>query len=175
MCVLGLSFVATALAATVINVEESLNDRICKDDMFWMDSDRVGPWDEFSTACPAGYQPANLDSWELLKHAGSFTFSCIGPSYPVWITGAIGSILGRGDPMKLVAPDAIEKGGSVPFKRHRSQSKRRRHTRGRYSKSAQVTAQQPLMPGVNVRSVGTIVGDLADGNAHFLCQLEHPQ
>lgn len=143
--------------ATGLN-PSSEDAQTCKDDMFYMDTTNVKIFDKSINECPPGYRLAHLDSPALFNHAAVFVFGCLGPAKEAWISTAMGTIYGEGDPVKLVSPDAIEKGG---FRRHE-----RRH--GIQEKALRV----PNFPvkSVNVKSIGSVQMDQSDIALPFLCQ-----
>lgn len=107
-------------AAAAIQVGQRSRNN-CNDGMFLIDKAHLVAREKAGKdACPSGYQLAKLDTKAQFNRAAYFMFSCLGPSKEAWIEtageaavpqGKIGlPAVGKNDPLKLIAPDAIEKG-----------------------------------------------------------------
>lgn len=132
---------------------------ICQDSNFYIDTSIMKTFEKSEQPCPKGYQLAQLSTPAIFNQAAMFVFGCLGPAKEVWISSAMGTIYGEGDPVKLISPDAIEKGG-LPFG---TQQK---------AKSLSKSHKVPDTPirRINVRSVGNVELDQTDITLPFLCQ-----
>lgn len=93
---------------------------LCNDGIYYIDQGTPLKRIEITPkTCPEGYRLARLENENDLYRAGYFVFGCLGPSQEVWLEWAhhleaagITEDIGAA-PIKLIAPDAIEKGGPV--------------------------------------------------------------
>lgn len=133
---------------------------ICQDSTFYMDTNIMKTFEKSEKHCPNGYKLAQLSTPALFNQAAMFVFGCIGPAKEAWISSAMGTIYGEGDPVKLISPDAIEKGG-LPLGAQKKVSG--------LSKNYKVP-DTPIRR-INVRSTGNVELDQTDITLPFLCQV----
>lgn len=159
-------------------------DTICKDTKFYLNRLQAGPFSvgRSGDACPPGYALAKLDDPATFNHAAIFLFSCLGPSQDAWIGRAMGTVWAEGDPVKLTAPDAIEKGGPIlPSRQHqyqppshpRSQRHKRRATvqpprATIYEKNQAPRQEIDMQP--RIRTMANVFSESPEAKLPFLCQ-----
>ncbi len=115
--------------------------------------------------CPPGYKLAKLDDPEVFNQASIFVFGCMGPSAAVWISTAMGTVYSEGDPITLIAPDAIEKGGL--FIQARKETKSTRHLKTKRPTQFEKAA---IVQERNIRIAGNVILDSSDSHHPFLCE-----
>lgn len=189
---------ASALHHEILDADEPEN--ICKDTRFYLNRLTAGPFaiGRAGDACPPGYALARLDDPGTFNHAAIFLFSCLGPSQEAWVGRAMGTVWAEGDPLKLTAPDAIEKGGapvsksSAPGKATRQPSSRLvpsipsspripsapAHRKRRTTFQAprptiyekHHAPQQEIDTQPRIRTMGSVFSDSPEAVHPFLCQ-----
>lgn len=149
-----------ALSASQAEEGSGHSESVCQDANFYLDTSQTGAFGKSGRPCPPGFRLARLDSPEVFRGAAVFVFGCLGPAKEAWVASAMGTIYGEGDPVKLVAPDAIEKGGVPllprPGPKDPAQSRR--------------TLPGAPLGWINVRSVGQVELDQSATELPFLCQ-----
>jgi hypothetical protein len=162
-------------------VDADQQETICKDTKYYLDRSKGDKFKAKKNACPTGYVLAKLDSPSSFSHAAIFLFGCLGPAQDAWISTSMGTVYAEGDPLKITAPDAIEKGGPIML----AQGGRKNRTGSTIKSKHRLTHHVPspstyeknqqqvtfeLSPG-KIRTVANVHLDSPDSVHPFLCQL----
>lgn len=181
---------AILLASAFLHARRSVDadGKMCKDDQFYLDPAIRGSFGQVS--CPEGYQPARLNDPATFTQAAMFIFGCLGPGHEAWISTAMGTVYAQGDPIKLRAPDAIEKGAAGPARLTvktgtigKVNQQQQRHTRRKSMAKEKVyvppskipvrrsTVQELPQSQPSMRTTGIVLPDSSEAVLPFLCQL----
>lgn len=174
---LGLQAILSKPHHEIVDADQP--ETICKDTKYYLDRSKAGKFEGRRDACPTGYTLAKLDSPAVFNHAAIFLFGCVGPAQDAWISTAMGNMYAEGDPLKITAPDAIEKGGPMMMVGRKTRtpsnvgSIRHRHTHHVPRATIYEKQQAPAYehPTGKIRTMANVILDSPDSVHPFLCQL----
>lgn len=178
LALLGLQAILSKPHHEIVDADQP--ETICKDTKYYLDRSKTAKFEGRRDACPTGYTLAKLDSPAAFNHAAIFLFGCVGPAQDAWISTAMGNVYAEGDPLKITAPDAIEKGGPMMMVGRKTRNASNVGAIGKHRlthhvpratiyEKQQGPAYEP--PTGKIRTMANVILDSPDSVHPFLCQL----